>query len=150
VESGVAEVFLCFFKHAADAFLLRDVVVQLVDVSFGLFGALMLELRACAFSFFRVSCRSFYFAHVTVVAEVHDDDDRNTDQKRPESCSTETAYYESCTAGAGEITDRDPEEVASPHVPDRLVALECGRSRADDCMDEVLDHAHHAKRDDGE
>jgi hypothetical protein len=55
VKGRVAEVFLCFLEHAADAFLFRDVVVQLVNVSLGLFRALMLELGAGAFSFFGVT-----------------------------------------------------------------------------------------------
>ena len=55
-EGGVAEVFFGFFEHAADAFLFRDVVVQLLNVFFSLLGALMFELGAGAFSFFGVSC----------------------------------------------------------------------------------------------
>ena len=45
VKRSVAEVFLCLFQHAADAFLFGDVVVQLLNVSFRLFGAFMFAPR---------------------------------------------------------------------------------------------------------
>jgi hypothetical protein len=118
VEGRVAEVILCLFKDAADAFLLRDVIVQFMNVSFGLFSTLVFELRACAFSFFRVSCGGFNFAHVSVVAEVDDDDDRNADEKRPEASCAETVDDKSGACGSCEITDRHPKKVASPHSPD--------------------------------
>ena len=60
----------------------------------------------------------FNFAHVTVVAEVDDDDDRNANEKRPEARRAETADDKPRTCRACEITDRDPEEVAAPHAPD--------------------------------
>ena len=75
----MAEVFLRLFQHAADAFLFRDVVVQFLNVFFRLFRALVFELGASTFSFLGLTCRSFHFAHVAVVAEVDDDDDGNAD-----------------------------------------------------------------------
>src|ERR1700752_2210757 len=142
----MAEMFFCFFKDATDAFLLHDVVIQLQNVSFCLFSTLAFQLCARSLSFFSMTGGRFYFAHITVVAEVNDDDDRNTDQKRPEACGAKAVYYESRTAGAGKVTDRYPEEVATPHVPDRIVGLEGTGSGADDCVDQVLDQAHDAQR----
>src|SRR5688572_5047109 len=104
----MAEVFFCFFKNAADAFLFSNVIVQLLNVSFGLFRAFAFDLGACAFGFLGVSRRSFYFAHVTIVAEVNNDDDRDADEEGPESSGAKTAHDESGACGAREITDRDP------------------------------------------
>src|SRR5919205_728686 len=120
----MTEVLFRLFKHAADAFLFRDVVVQLVNVFLGLFRALMFELSASALSFFGVTCGSFNFAHVTVVAEVDDDDNRNADQKRPHASGAQTAHDKTSACRTSEITNRNPEEVAAPHAPDRLVGFE--------------------------
>src|ERR1700752_1264264 len=145
----MAEMFFCFFKDATDAFLLHDVVIQLQNVSFCLFSTLAFQLCARSLSFFSMTGGRFYFAHVTVVAEVNDDDDRNTDEKRPESRGAKTVDDESGATGPRKITDRHPEKVARPHAPDRLVVLECGGGRATDRVDQVLDHAHHAQPPDG-
>src|SRR6185436_14010207 len=107
----------------------------------------MFELGAGAFSFFGVSCGSFYFAHVTVVAEVDDDDDGNADENGPEANRAETAHDKSGAGSTGEIADRDPEEVAAPHAPDRLVGFERGDNSSETGVDQVLDQAHHAQRD---
>src|SRR5215216_8184118 len=134
----MAEVFLRFLQNAADSFLFRNVVVQFLNVSFRLFRALMFELGARAFGFFRVASRSFYFTHVAVVAEVNDDDDGNADEERPESRRANAVDDETSASRACEITDRHPKEVATPHAPDRLVGFECADSRAHYGMDQVL------------
>src|SRR6185369_8112392 len=77
VESCVTEVVFGFFEDAADSFLLRNVVVEFQDVSFSLLSALMLNFSTGPFSFFSVTSRGFHFAHITVVAEVHNDDYRD-------------------------------------------------------------------------
>src|SRR5690242_4781010 len=111
----MTEVFLRFFQHAADSFLLGDVVVEFLNVTFGLFGAFVFALSTTAFGFFSVASRSFHFAHVTVVTKVDDDDDRNADQQRPYARRAHAADDESSACRAGKITDRDPQEVARPH-----------------------------------
>src|SRR5215213_443635 len=108
----------------------------------------MLELGACAFSFLGVSRGSFHFAHVTIVAEVDNDDDRNGDEKRPEASGAKTAHNKTSARGTSEVADRHPEKVAAPHVPDRLIRFECSGSRSETGVDQVLHEAHETKRDD--
>src|SRR6185295_3101103 len=134
----VAEVVFGFFEHTADAFLFRDVIVQFLNMSFGLFRALAFALSAASFSFLCVARRSFDLAHVTVVAEIHDYEDRNGDEKRPEAKRAKAADDEAGARSAGEITDRDPKEVAAPRVPERLVCLECTGNRTDSGVEQVL------------
>ncbi len=141
MKCSVAKVFFSFLEHTADAFLLGDVIVQLLNVPFSLFSAL-------AFSLFRVSRRSLHFAHVTVVAEVNDDDDRNADEERPESDCAKTANDKSGARRTGKVTDRNPKKVTAPHVPEPFVCLERTRDRTDSCVDQVLDHPHYTKSDD--
>ena len=61
-----------------------------------------------------------------------------------------TVYDKAGADRARKVTDRHPEEVAAPHAPERFVGFERAGSGADDGMDQVLNNAHHAKRDDGE
>src|SRR5690349_9700668 len=113
----MTEVFFRLLEHAADAFLFGDVSIELLNVTFRLFRAFVLGFRARTLGLFSMTRRGFHFAHVTVVAEVDDDDDRNADQKRPEARGAETADDEARARGAGEVTDRNPEEVAAPRPP---------------------------------
>src|SRR5690242_2796176 len=92
--------------------------------------------------------RSFHFAHVTVVAEIDDDDDRNADEKRPEARGADTADDETRARRAREVTDRDPEKVARPHPPNPLIRFQRARGRTDTGMDQVLHDAHQTKSDD--
>src|SRR5688572_1504207 len=146
----MTEVFLRFFQHATDSFLFRDVVVQFLNVSFRLFRALMFELGASAFSFLGMPGRSFYFAHVAVVAEVNDNNNGNTDEERPESRRADAVNDETGPGRARKITNGHPQEVAAPHAPDRLVGFERADSGPDYGMDQVLNQSHHAKGDDGD
>jgi hypothetical protein len=51
MKRSVPEVFFRLLQHAADSFLLGDVVVEFLDVTFGLFSALMLEPGPRSFRF---------------------------------------------------------------------------------------------------
>src|ERR1043165_6701511 len=128
VERRVAEVFFRFFEHAADAFLFGYVSVELLNVTFRLLRAFVLRFGARTFGFFRVSRGRFHFAHVTVVAEVDDDDDWNADEKRPEARRAKTADEDARARRAREVTDRHPEKVATPRPPERLATFSGCRS----------------------
>src|SRR5690349_7409615 len=101
----MTEVFLRFFEHATDAFLFGDVGVEFLNVTFRLFGAFVLSFGTRAFGLFRMTGRSLHFAHVTVVAEIDDDDDRNTNEKRPEPRGAQTADDETGAGRTGEVAD---------------------------------------------
>src|SRR5690349_15330921 len=113
----MTEVFFRLFEHAADAFLFGDVGVQLLNVTLRLFCAFVLGFSARTLGFFRMARRGLHFAHVTVVAEVNDDDDRYADEKRPEARRAETADDETRARSAREVTDRNPEKIACPRPP---------------------------------
>src|ERR1044072_9301556 len=145
----MTEVFLRFFEHAADAFLFGDISIELLNVTLRLFGAFVLGFSARPLGFFRMTRRRFHFAHVTVVAEVNDDDDRDADEKRPEARCAKTANDETRARGTREVTDRDPEKVARPRPPQRLARFECAGGSAQAGMDHVLHDAHQTEPDNG-
>src|SRR6185503_16765089 len=111
-------------------------------MTFRLFGAFVFALSAAAFSLLSVAGRSFHFAHVAVVAEVNDDDDRNTHEQRPDARSAHAADDKSRAGRTGEITDRNPEKVPAPHVPDRFAGFEGGGGGADQRVAHILDQTH--------
>src|SRR5690349_17525620 len=104
----MTEVFFRLLEHAADSFLFGDVSIELLNVTLRLFRAFVLGLSARTLGLLRMTRRRLHFAHVTIVAEVNDDDDRDADEKRPEARRAETADDETRARSAGEVTDRDP------------------------------------------
>src|SRR5687768_1425252 len=139
----VTKVFLCFLQHTADSFLFGDVVVEFLNVPLRLLGA-------STFRFLGITRRSLYFAHVAVVTVVDDDDYWNTDEQRPNAGGAHAADDESRTRRAGKVTNRNPQEVAGPHLPNRFASFEGGSRSANHRVDEILDQTHQAKCGDGD
>src|SRR3989442_14866810 len=93
-------------------------------MTFGLFGALTLEFGTGAFGEFSLGGRCGNVFDVTVVAQINDCHDRYRNQESIEAGRTNADHDGPSGPGAGEISDRYPEKVLAPHVPDLLIVLQ--------------------------
>src|SRR5215813_5531448 len=107
----------------------------------------MLELSAPAFGFLRCTRGRLYFAQVAIVAEIDNGQQWDDANQSVQTSSTNAADNNSRPCRTGEVSDRHPEEIPTPHVPDRLVVFKRIGDSSNSGVRKEVDQAHQTESD---